>query len=219
MGRRTAGAVVIASLLPPTVVVEERTDDVHGAAAVLPPGEEAAVVRAVASRRTEFTTGRVCARAALDQLGAGVDAVAVGEGRAPVWPAGVVGAITHCTGFRAAAVAWASQVRSLGIDAEPHDPLPDGVLDAVSDAGERAVLAGLPAGVCWDKVLFSAKESVYKAWFPLARCWLGFSDAELTPAVDGTFTARIRIDGPVAELRGRWAVTGGLVLTAVALPV
>lgn len=209
---------MIGALLPASVVVVERTDDVSGPAAVLPPAEEAAVARAVASRRAEFTTGRVCARAALDRLGAGVDAVAVGERRAPVWPDGVVGAITHCAGFRAAAVAWASQVRSLGIDAEPHGPLPAGVLDAVSDAGERAVLAGLPVGVHWDKVLFSAKESVYKAWFPLARCWLGFSDAELTPAADGTFSARIRIDGPVREIAGRWAVVGGLVFTAVALP-
>ena len=99
-----------------------------------------------------------------------------------MWPDGVVGAITHCAGFRAAAVAWRAQVRTVGLDAEPHTALPDGVLEAVSDAGERALLERLAREqpeVRWDKILFSAKESVYKAWFPLTGRWLGFEDAEL----------------------------------------
>jgi 4'-phosphopantetheinyl transferase EntD len=144
-----------------------------------------------------------------------------------VWPDGVVGAITHCAGFRAAAVAWSADVRSVGLDAEPHVALPDGVLRAVSDEGERALLATLERDapdVRWDKVLFSAKETVYKAWFPLTGRWLGFEDAELRPAPDGTFTAALRVPGPVvdgAELTGfagRWAVRDGLVITAIALP-
>ena len=215
---------MIEALLPPAaVVVTARTDD---ADATLAAAEEVAVQRAVASRRAEFTTGRVCARAALARLGVPVEAVPVGDRRAPVWPDGVVGAITHCAGFRAAAVARASEVRALGIDAESHAPLPDGVLGAVSDAGERAVLGALaptdPA-VCWDRLLFSAKESVYKAWFPLTGSWLGFDDAEVTPAVDGTFAARLRVPGPevdgvvVGGFDGRWTVVDSLVLTAVAL--
>ncbi len=213
-------------LLPAGVVVVTAADDDPDA--VLPPAEAQAVARAVASRRAEFTTGRVCARAALARLGRPTDAVPVGERRAPRWPDDVVGAITHCAGFRAAAVAWRAQVRSLGLDAEPHTPLPDGVLDAVSDAGERAVLAQLARErpeVAWDKILFSAKESVYKTWFPLTGRWLGFEDAELTPALDGTFTATLRVDGPVLDgatvtsFIGRWMVRDGLVVTAIALPV
>lgn len=213
---------MIASVLPPSVVAVVARDD--DPAVVLPGAEEAAVARAVAPRRAEFTTARVCAREALRQLGASAEAVPVGERRAPVWPDGVVGSITHCAGYRAAAVAWRSAVRTVGIDAEVHDALPDGVLDAVSDAGERAVLASLPPGVCWDRVLFSAKEAVYKAWYPLARRWLGFGDVALTPAADGTFAVRLRVDGPTIDgqalrgLAGRWAVRDGLVLTAVTLP-
>lgn len=215
---------MIDDLLPGAVVVTASDDD---PAAVLAPAEEPAVARAVASRRAEFTTGRVCARTALARLGRPTDAVPVGERRAPCWPDGVVGAITHCAGFRAAAVAWRAQVRSLGLDAEPHGPLPDGVLDAVTDAGERAVLADLARthpDVAWDKVLFSAKESVYKAWFPLTHRWLGFEDARLTPAPDGTFAASIRIEGAevdgvvLTSFEGRWAVRDGLVVTAVAVP-
>ena len=213
------------AVLPAPVVTATATAD--DPAAVLAPEEEAAVAQAVASRRAEFTTARSCARAALRRLGAPSSAIPVGEKRAPVWPDGVVGAITHCAGFRGAAVAWRDEVRTVGLDAEPHGPLPDGVLDAVSDEGERAVLGRLAhqrADVPWDKLLFSAKESVYKAWFPLTGRWLGFEDAELVPALDGTFRARLRVPGPVvdgvelASFDGRWVVRDGLVITAIALP-
>jgi 4'-phosphopantetheinyl transferase EntD len=208
---------VIEDLLPAAVVVCSARTDGEG---TLAPGEETAVARAVDSRRAEFTTGRTLARRALARLGTPVDAVPVGEQRAPVWPDGVVGSITHCAGLRAAAVARVTDVRSVGIDAERDRPLPDGVLDAVSDPDERAWLAGLPDGTPWDTVLFSAKESVYKTWFPLTGRWLGFEDAVLTPHPDGTFTAdlRERDDAVPPRLHGRWAVREGLVLTAIALP-
>ncbi len=77
----------------------------------------------------------------------------------------------------------------------------------------------------WDRLLFSAKESVYKAWFPLAGRWLGFEDAIV--AVDrgfGSFSARLLVPGPVLGGReltgfsGRWLVREGLILTAIAQP-
>jgi 4'-phosphopantetheinyl transferase EntD len=79
--------------------------------------------------------------------------------------------------------------------------------------------------VSWDRLLFSAKESVYKAWFPLAGRWLGFEEAVITidPAA-GVFTARLLVPGPVTGGRpltgfsGRWTAGHGLVLTAIAVP-
>jgi 4'-phosphopantetheinyl transferase EntD len=221
----TAVDPALAAVLPAPVVTATATAD--DPAAVLAPEEEPAVAQAVATRRAEFTTARACARAALTRLGVPGASVPVGEKRAPVWPDGIVGAITHCAGFRAAAVAWRDEVRTVGLDAEPHAALPDGVLEAVSDAGERALLDRLARerpDVCWDKLLFSAKESVYKAWFPLTGRWLGFEDAELVPAADGTFRAALRVPGPVvdgvaiASFDGRWIVRGGLVITAIAVP-
>ncbi|HEY2223294.1 4'-phosphopantetheinyl transferase family protein [Actinomycetospora sp.] len=220
------GAVeLLSSVLPaPVVAVACVSDDDAGP---LHPSEAPAVERAVESRRAEFTTGRACAREALASLGAPTAAVPVGEKRAPVWPEGVVGSITHTRGFRGAAVAWRASVRSVGIDAEAHDALPDGVLEAVSSESERAGLARLSAArpeVSWDRVLFSAKESVYKTWFPLTGRWLGFEDAELEPAPDGTFLARLLVEGPtvdgavVSSFHGRWAVDGGILVTAIALP-
>jgi 4'-phosphopantetheinyl transferase EntD len=221
----TAVDPALAAVLPAPVVTATATAD--DPAAVLAPEEEPAVAQAVATRRAEFTTARACARTALARLGVSGAAVPVGEKRAPVWPDGIVGAITHCAGFRAAAVAWREEVRTVGLDAEPHAALPDGVLEAVSDAGERAVLDRLARerpDVRWDKLLFSAKESVYKAWFPLTGRWLGFEDAELVPAADGTFRAALRVPGPVvdgmaiASFDGRWIVRDGLVITAIAMP-
>ena len=221
----TAVDPALAAVLPAPVVTATATAD--DPVAVLAPEEEPAVAQAVATRRAEFTTARACARAALTRLGLPGAAVPVGEKRAPVWPDGIVGAITHCAGFRAAAVAWRDEVRTVGLDAEPHAALPDGVLEAVSDAGERAVLDRLARerpDVRWDKLLFSAKESVYKAWFPLTGRWLGFEDAELVPAADGTFRAALRVPGPVVDgvaiafFDGRWIVRGGLVITAIAVP-
>jgi enterobactin synthetase component D / holo-[acyl-carrier protein] synthase len=211
---------VIEAILPGAVAAVETADDPPGA--VLYPEEEATVARAVDKRRREFTAGRWCARRALVRLGHPEVPIPAGPDRQPQWPPGVVGSITHCAGYRAAALAHDRDLHTIGIDAEPHGPLPDGVLRAVALPDERDRLAGLSGtdpGVHWDRLLFSAKESVFKAWYPLARRWLGFEDADLVldPASE-SFTARILIPGPVAGFDGRWLVQDGLVLTAVTRP-
>ncbi len=93
---------------------------------------------------------------------------------APTWPKDVVGRLTHCDDYRAAVLAYSMQVRSIGIDAEPHGPLPDGVLDAVSLKSERQWLSTTDrSDVHWDRLLFCATEATYKAWEPLTGRWLG----------------------------------------------
>lgn len=186
--------------------------------------EEREIARAVDKRRREFTTVRHCARTALARIGVPAVPLLPGERGAPGWPPGVVGSMTHCAGYRAAVVGRDDSVRTAGIDAEPHDALPDGVLDAISLPAERAMLTTLTTAdpaVHWDRVLFSAKESVYKAWYPLTRRWLDFEDAELTLSPDGTFHARLlprgpQIDGaPLTSFTGRWLADRGLVVTAI----
>jgi 4'-phosphopantetheinyl transferase EntD len=217
---------MIGDILPPEVAVAEEFGDVPDV--VLFPEEEAVIVRAVDKRRREFTTARACARAALAKLGQPPVPILPGERGAPGWPDGVVGSITHCAGYRACAVARSDEVRTVGLDAEPHDKLPDGVLEAVTSEPERAMLAALAAArpeVYWDRMLFCVKESVYKAWFPLARRWLGFEDASVDIDPDaGTFAAKILVEGPVVNgealtgFEGRWLVGNGLILTAIAIP-
>ena len=217
---------MIESILPAEVSSAEAFGDQPGAA--LFPAETAIVANAVAKRRREFCTARHCARQALGQLGLPPAPILTGERGAPRWPAGIVGSITHCAGYRAAAVARVHDILTVGVDAEPDQPLPDGVLGAISLASERPRLAELAAGypvICWDRLLFSAKEAVYKAWFPLTRRWLGFDEADITiNGADGSFSARLLVPGPLAGgaplacLTGRWLVSEGLVLTAIALP-
>jgi 4'-phosphopantetheinyl transferase EntD len=216
---------MIEKILPPQVASAEAFDD--RAAVTLFPEEEAAVARAVDKRRREFATARGCARRALAALGLPPVPLVPGERGAPSWPAGVVGSMTHCDGYRAAAVARRDRVRTLGLDAEPNGPLPEGVLDAIATPPERAWLARNledGSGVCWDRLLFSAKESIYKAWYPLARRWLDFADAVVTPDPrTATFAARLLVPGPAVDGRaltgftGRWTVAHGLVVTAIAV--
>jgi 4'-phosphopantetheinyl transferase EntD len=214
---------VIEAILPAAAAVAEARDD--EAEVALFPTEAAMMGRAVEKRRREFATGRDCAHRALAALGLEPVAIPGGERGEPLWPTGVVGAITHCRGYRGCAVARATEVAAVGIDAEPHAPLPAGLIGDVArpeETGPLAELARAEPGVHWDRLLFSAKESVYKAWYPLTGRWLGFEDAVLSFDPDQRrFHARLLVPGPVvagAELtgfEGRWLVADGLVLTAV----
>lgn len=192
------------------------------------PEEEPLIAKSVPKRRNEFVTVRYCARQALVELGADPVPILKGEKGEPCWPDGYVGSLTHCEGFRGAVVGRRGEVRSVGIDAEPHGVLPQGVLDAISLPAERGELQALGDGVHWDRVLFCAKEATYKAWFPLTRRWLGFEDAHITFDVDssgqaGTFTSTVLIDPealsgpPLTSLTGRWAVRNGIALTGIVL--
>jgi 4'-phosphopantetheinyl transferase EntD len=217
---------LLSDVLPDTVAVAEMYTDPPELAPL--PQEEPLIARSVAKRRNEFITVRHCARLALGELGLPPVPILKGDKGEPCWPDGVVGSLTHCEGFRGAAVGRRAQVRSVGIDAEPHDVLPNGVLDAISLPAERAEIGAMPSGLHWDRILFCAKEATYKAWFPVTRRWLGFEDAHIVFDVDGSgtaggFVSRILIDGKavsgpsLSALPGRWSVQGGLALTAIAL--
>jgi 4'-phosphopantetheinyl transferase EntD len=136
----------------------------------------------------------------------------------------VVGSITHCPGYRASAVALARDVAAIGIDAEPCMALADGLLMVVAGDAERAWLAELSTagqGTPWDRVLFSAKESVYKAWYPHTSERPCTPDITIRIGQAGTFAATLPRDSaapPVARLIGRWLVRRGLIVTAVSIP-
>lgn len=180
--------------------------------------EEAALGTAVNSRRREFVTARACAREALAILGHPVVAIASGPAGEPLWPEGVVGSITHCDGLRACALAPATAVAAIGLDAEVNQPLPPGVLASVASATERLALPAADGVVHWDRLLFSAKEAAYKAWFAMTGRMLGFEDAAvIVSATTGTFTARA-MDGIEPDLEGRWAADASHLATIVVAP-
>ncbi|NJQ13817.1 4'-phosphopantetheinyl transferase superfamily protein [Streptomyces bohaiensis] len=218
----------------PAVCRTAETDDARdtGHLAALPPEEAALVTRFPGRRAGEFAAARACARAALGGLGLPPAVILPGARGAPGWPPGVVGSLTHCAGYRGAAVARQRDLLAVGVDAEPAVRLRPGVLERVCSGDRelhsvRELLTHAPL-VPWDKVLFSAKESVYKAWFPLTRRHLGFGDAEVAlgqpsdGGAQGAFRARLRgapgeANGPTV-LDGRWALLGRLVATAVCVP-
>jgi 4'-phosphopantetheinyl transferase EntD len=220
---------VLERLLPPGVHCAESFGDVPEDLRGLFPAEAALVARAVVGRRAEFATARGCARRALAALGVPPAPLLPGTRGAPVWPEGTVGSITHCSGYRASAVARHDTAASVGIDAEPDAPLPRGMLEVVAGPAERSALAALTReapSLPWGRLLFSAKESVYKAWFPLTGRPVDFADAEVLLRTDpgarstGAFTARMLVPGPPGAtlFHGRWAAATGLLLTAIVVP-
>jgi 4'-phosphopantetheinyl transferase EntD len=216
---------MIELILPADVESQECFDEASGG--VLFPEEEKIIAHAVESRRRQYAAVRSCARACLARLGYARVPILPGIGGAPTWPAGVLGSMTHCAGYAAAAVGPLSRISAIGIDAEPDAPLPEGVLDLVATPAERDRLAVTqlePDSPNWDRLLFSAKEAVYKAWFPLTGEWLDHEEVEiLFDPQDGTFAALLSRDGLIVHgrqvrcLHGRWAGKRGILLTAVVL--
>ena len=210
------------SLLPglvgPGVVAREiRSGEADGS--LLWPEEAALVADVSRSRWRDFTLGRRCARLAMVDLGLEPRPVLRGERRQPVWPAGVVGSITHTAGYAAAVLGRADDVVSVGVDAERHEPLPEGVARRIARPEEAAHLAALgprAPELHADRLLFCIKEAVYKVWFPVAQRWLGYLDASATiDAEAGTFEVAILEAGPIDRLAGRFAHGGGIVVATI----
>ena len=211
--------MTISNLLPFGVVSVQQEEGFSGSLSL---EEEKALGGAVLKRRREFTAGRTCARSALERLGTPVSSLLRGPAREPLWPSGVVGSITHCESYCAAAVAYQERFAGIGIDAEVNEPLPEGTLKLVARPEELERLGRLPAGsLCWDRLLFSIKESVYKTWYPLTKSWLGFEEASVTIDSDRqTFQVDLLIKNYpeiLSHLRGRYLVEGRHILTAIVL--
>ncbi|AGP30962.1 4'-phosphopantetheinyl transferase family protein [Corynebacterium terpenotabidum] len=189
--------------------------------------ERQLVARAVASRQSDFGDARWCAHQALRHWGR--DALILrGHQGMPLFPDGTVGTLSHTDGLRGALVGDAGVWRSLGLDLEKAEPLPGGVFHAVTSPSERWALSRLSGNSRCERllgtVLFSAKEAVYKSWFPLAGRFLDFDEAELHLEIDngtvgaggvgGTWRARLLTSPtPVDEITGSWTLRDGYVAT------
>lgn len=213
-----AAPPLLGGILPPEVVVIETCEDLQ---TPLYPAELNYIARAFAKRRTEFTTVRGCAQRALCVLGYERPPQVPGVRGEPTWPRGIVGSMTHCAGYRAAAVAPASAFDTIGIDAEPNVPLPDVVRRQVGLPAEVRLCARLAIEypkVYFDRLLFSIKESVYKAWFPMEGVWLGFEEAYVEIDPEGSFVAHLRTEGEDFRHTGVWACSGATLVSALAVP-
>ena len=215
---------MIEALMPAEAIVVRARPEM--ASEPLHPDEIPGTEGMIEKRLREFTLGRACARRALARLGIEDFALRNGSDRAPIWPEGVVGTLTHCRELCAVAVARRGPVVGLGLDAESLRALGAGIEERVTTAADRAHLAALPAAPHpggWPLLVFSAKEAFYKCYYPLAGTFLGFQDAEIEiDPHDRRFRIRLaRADAPDAagrrEMQGRFAIAEDHLVTAVSL--
>lgn len=142
-----------------------------------PPNLGGASVR----RQAEFLAGRNMARQALRELQVTDTTVSIGENRMPVWPVGIVGSLTHCDS-RVACLATRCQNWLAGVDLEKKLEKDRASLieSSVINADERDILRqSIKENALGTTLLFSAKESLFKALYPHVRAYFGFDAASL----------------------------------------
>ena len=151
---------------------------------LISPGDEHALLKeevpalaaSVVKVRRASGAARIVARQLLTQLGYANCALPKGPAGAPVWPAGIVGSLAHDSRVAVAAVGMRADVGALGIDVEPAECLPSELLDLVATPQERLSLGD---DVYRGRLLFVAKEAVYKAVHPLDQTFLEHHDVEI----------------------------------------
>lgn len=208
------------ALFPPGVIVHSGApSDVDGP---LFEEEERQIARAVEKRRTEYRAARVLARRALRELGVGATPILNANDRAPIFPLGTVGTITHTRSLCLVAVARDRDFLALGADVEDATPLKTQLFDTILRPEELDALRALPPEQrgLQAKLIFSIKEAAYKAQYMLSRRYFGFSGMRIFLG-DETFEAEMMIDAPPFSsghrFRGRYRIGDGLVLSALAI--
>jgi 4'-phosphopantetheinyl transferase EntD len=226
-GEETEGAVpdvnekmLMAGIVPTGTRCYEQVGIPGGS--LLPREAELLSARTVSKRREEFAAGRTCARNALDLLGVPQMPILRGKQNEPLWPKGVVGSITHCKGYCAAAVTFLNLCGAIGIDAEPNESLPSDVLGLIARQREQEwILNANNDEICWDRLLFCIKESIYKVWYPLERRWLDFDQAEVEiQAETSTFKAALLCPTSICPhvIEGRFCASDSLLLACASVP-
>ncbi|MGG6892429.1 MULTISPECIES: 4'-phosphopantetheinyl transferase family protein [Rhizobium] len=166
----TALLAEIAKLAPPGVKVGCRAIRDGDEKLLLPEEAQTISSRQLHTRRASGAA-RAIARQLLVLEGIENPVIKRSASGAPLWPAGITGSLAHDDVMAVAAVARKAGAVSLGIDVEPAEPLPADIADIVPIFGD--ILDGIDQYLAL-RLLFSAKEAVYKASFPLDGKVLGY---------------------------------------------
>lgn len=193
---------------------------VEDAVAELSEAERGLIARAAESRRREFSTGRKLARRLLAERGIAAGSILRDDDRVPIWPLDVTGSISHCRDYAVVALCDADACFGLGIDIEPDEPVKPGVERIVCTDSERLWLGGGDESEEIRgrrvKLIFSAKESVYKAFYPRIRTFWNFHDVVLElDEVRGRFVAALPASAGRAFVEGRFVRGHGTIVSAV----
>ena len=188
---------------------------------MLEPRDAVHVRTAVRGRQAEFAAGRLCARRALRVLGEGSAALRPTSARSPAWPEGVVGTITHCSGYCAAAVGNYS-FRSIGIDAERVAGISHALWRHIFSKREIARIVAAPEPDAAATLVFSAKEAFFKLQHPVLGRWPEFLDVDVA-FDDYSFSLDLREASLAAllpaPLEGRYIRRGEVIVTAMIWPL
>jgi 4'-phosphopantetheinyl transferase EntD len=171
-------------------------------------------------RREEFVAGRMCANEALRRFGLPLSQVGREASGAPIWPAGVLGSITHTNAIAAAVIAPASEFKAVGLDIEEVGAVDVNLWPLLFSEPETLRLgeAAPFARTCLATALFAAKEAFYKAQWPLTREWVDFLDVEVELS-DRAFSIRPLSSKAwtqyLHEPEGRWIQSGEVIAATV----
>lgn len=141
------------------------------------PEEMTAFARSVVKVQRASGAARIVARDLLSRFGEAPRAIPKSTAGMPVWPNGIVGSLAHDARIAVAAIARKQEFLSVGIDIEPAEPLAPDLLDIVATARERDRIQDDP---CQGRVLFSVKEAIYKAVYPIDATFLDHHDVEVS---------------------------------------
>ena len=171
-------------------------------------------------RLADFSTGRYCAIKALEQLGIQDAIIPIGEDRAPIWPEGIVGSISHCDSLAGAIVAKSSDHSSLGLDIEEIGRVTPDLWDLVFTENEKTYLYGLSDEdtLIQSTAIFSIKEAFYKFQHPLTKTFLDFLEVEVTlPCLTRVHVLATSIDANSAIRKNnvRYSIDLGCVIALV----
>jgi 4'-phosphopantetheinyl transferase EntD len=214
-------ADIAAALFPPGVMAFE-VCGAHGPWD-LTSEEREFLAGAVPGRVNEFGAGRACARAGLASLGWDGVSIPADPDRAPIWPHGAIGSITHVDDYCLAVVARLDRIASLGVDAERVGRVTPNLWPMVMNDLEIDWLARCEQNAdLMATVVFSAKEAFYKCQYPMTREWLGFKDVSVKVEGDvfeiGVLKRTAAISRSAATFTGRLLVRDQLVICGIAMP-
>jgi len=165
----------ITSLFPPQIHAVSATPEMWETQVF--PEEEVFISQAIVKRRREFRAGRHCAHTALQQLGLQTQPILRDSNRAPLWPKGYLGSISHCRDFCIAACCSDHHIVGLGLDVEPLEGLKPGIEKHIHTQAENEFMRQHPD--LPERLIFSAKESLYKCYYPLVKTFFGFHTVEI----------------------------------------
>ena len=217
----------VSGLFPSGAIAAELT--VPAPRELLTSAELQFIAHCAEKRIRDFAAGRACAHRALRELGIRDFSLLAGEHREPLWPAAIIGSITHTHGYGAAVVARQRDLKSVGLDCEVIDSVDEELWSRICTPTEIERLAQLPPTERSRQaaLIFAAKEAFYKCQFPLTRAWVGFEDVAIEPLDWPAASGNLRIlpqkelplaPGVVARLVSRFQFRGPWVITAVTAP-